>query len=319
MALLGLTLVVISRAQDAQIGTECQDLNQVVLELLRNGDVAGAEKALSRVLGRDTPEAYTCGGLVLNKMAGLTANAGQYADGERYAARSVAALEKVFPPNSPVLLRPLHSLASARFHQGNTPGARRVLKRIRAIPMVRAQDRVFVHALDAYIHLAEHDWPKAEMEYLAAASDWELAGQGNSADAGGVFLALSNLYIMEKRYPDAARALDRAREILANAPDAGRMDQVALLATRGVLHGRQKEWTEAEQDLRAALSLADQPPPAEGESVLQLLASYADALVKNHHRREAGKIEERAAALRQGRAAGSVVDVSELMARKTGR
>src|SRR5262249_45831939 len=229
VALLWFTVSGISRAQDAQLGPECHDLNQSVLELLGNGDVAGAEKALALVLTRNTPERYTCGGLILNNMSGLTGNAGRYADGERYAARSIAALEKVVPPNSPVLLGPLHSLASARFNQGNTPGARQVLKRIRAIPMVRAQDRVFVHGLDAYIYMAEHDWPKAELEYLAAASDLELAGQGSSANAGGIFLALSNLYIMEERYSDAARALDRAREILANAPDAGRMDQVMLL------------------------------------------------------------------------------------------
>jgi tetratricopeptide (TPR) repeat protein len=252
-------------------------------------------------------------------MAVLTGNAGRYADGERYAARSIAVLEKIFPPNSSVLLRPLHSLASARFKQGNTSGARQVLKRIRAIPMDRPQDRVSLHGLDAYIYMSEHDWPKAEMEYLAAASDWELAGEGNLASAGGVFLALSNLHIMEERYSDAARALDRAREILANAPDAGRMDQVTLLATRGVLHARLREWAEAEQDLRAGLSLADQLPAADGEAVLQLLSSYAVVLVKNHHRKEAGKIEARAAALRRGRAGGSVVDVSDLMAKKTGR
>jgi hypothetical protein len=185
--------------------------------------------------------------------------------------------------------------------------------------MVRAQDRVFLHGLDAYIYMAEHDWPRAEMEYLAAASDWELAGQGNSADPGGVFLAPSNLHIMEERYSDAAREVDRARDILANAPDAGRMDQVMLLATRGVLHARQREGAEAEQDLRAGLSLADQPPAAEGEAVLQLLSTYAEVLIKNHHRREAGKIQERAAMLRRGRAAGSVVDVNDLIAKKTPR
>jgi tetratricopeptide (TPR) repeat protein len=317
MAILWFTVAGSSYAQDAQLGPGCQDLNQSVLELLRDGDVAGAEKALSWVLSRNTPEGYTCGGLILNNMAGLTGNAGRYADGEKYAARSIAALEKVFPPTSPVLLSPLHSLAAARFDQGNTTGARQVLKRIRAIPMDRAQDRIFLHGLEAYTYMAEHDWPKAEMEYLAAAKDWELAGESNSANVGGVFLALSNLYIMEQRYSDAARALDRAREILAKAPDAGRMDQVMLLATRGLLRARQREWAEAEQDLRAGLSLADQPPAADGQAVLQLLSSYAEVLVKNNHRREAGKIEARAAALRRARVAGSVVDVSDLMARKT--
>jgi tetratricopeptide (TPR) repeat protein len=319
MAILWFTVAAISRAQDAQPDPHCQDLNQSVLELLRNGDVSGAEKALSPALSRNTPEGYTCGGMVLNNMAGLTGNAGRYAHGERYAARSIAALEKVFPPNSPVLLNPLHSLASARFNQGNTAGARQVLKRMRAIPMDRAQDRAFVHGLDAYVSLSEHDWPKAELEYLAAASEWESAGQGNSANAGGVFLALSNLYIIKERYSDAVRALDRARDILANAPDAGRMDQVLLLATRGVLHARQREWAEAEQDLRSGLSLADRPPAAEGEPVLQLLSTYAEVLIKNHHRKEAGKIQERAAVLRRGRAAGSVVDVNDLMAKKTPR
>jgi tetratricopeptide (TPR) repeat protein len=319
MARLWLILAAISRAQDAQLVPECQDLNQRVLELLRNGEVAGAEEALSRVLSRNTAEGYTCGGLILNNMAAIVGNSGRYADGERYAVRSVAALDKVFPPNSVELLRPLHSLASARFEQGNTTGARQALKRMRAIPTLRAQDRVFIHGLDAYIYRAEHDLPKAEKEYLAAASDWELAGQGNSANAGVVFLALSNLYIVEKRYSEAARALDRAREILANAPDGGRMDQVMLLATSGVLHARQREWAEAEQDLRAGLLLADQPPAAEGEAVLQLLSSYAGVLKKNHHRREARKIEDRAAALRRGRDAGSVVDVTDLITQKTDR
>jgi hypothetical protein len=319
MALLLLTVAAIARTQDVQLVPECQDLNQDVMELMRNGETAGAEKALSRVISRDTPEGYTCGGLILNNMAAFVSNSGRFADGERYATQSVAALEKVFPPNSPVLLRPLHSLASSRFDQGNTSGARQVLKRMRAIPMDRPEDRVVLHTLDAYVCFAEHDWPRTEMEYLAAASEYELAGQGNTANAGGIFLALSNLYIVEERYSDAARALDRAREVLDTAPDVGRMDQVMLLATRGVLHARRQEWTEAEQDLRAGLSLADQPPAAEGEPVLRLLSMYAEVLAKNHHRKEARKIEDRAAALRRGRAAGSVVDVSDLLARKTGR
>jgi hypothetical protein len=89
------------------------------------------------------------------------------------------------------------------------------------------------------------------------------------------------------------------------------MDRSKLLAIRGTLHARQREWQYAEIDFRSALSLVDGRTAMDPGYVAWLLTSLADALMKTHRRQEGRRMQARAAALRNATAATMIVDMSD--------
>jgi hypothetical protein len=98
------------------------------------------------------------------------------------------------------------------------------------------------------------------------------------------------------------------------------MDRSKLLCVRGKLHEGLGEWPSAERDFREALSLADGQPAVGAAYTVNLMNSLAEAMKKNHHRREAREIVARAAALLRGNPQNTAIDVSDLIfPRKPGR
>ena len=95
------------------------------------------------------------------------------------------------------------------------------------------------------------------------------------------------------------------------------MDRIKLLNVRSVLHARQGEWRDAEEDLRVATTMADRETGADPVFFGSLWANYAYVLHKNHKGREARSIEARAAALHAHGVPDSVVDVTELLRKPT--
>ncbi len=91
------------------------------------------------------------------------------------------------------------------------------------------------------------------------------------------------------------------------------MDRIKLLNVRGVLHARQGDWREAEQDLHDALSMSDREPWIDQVALRSLLTNYALVLRKNHHRREARSIEARATAIQTDRTTAAIVDLTDLL------
>jgi hypothetical protein len=84
--------------------------------------------------------------------------------------------------------------------------------------------------------------------------------------------------------------LDRALAMLESAADTVPMDRIKVLNFRAVPVAMLGEWEKAQERRQHAISLAEQltlDPALHAE----LLANYAHALRKNHHRREARSIE----------------------------
>jgi tetratricopeptide (TPR) repeat protein len=180
----------------------------------------------------------------------------------------------------------------------------------------RPEQRALVHGIAAILLHKEGRSTEAESEYLKALDALEKAGQ-RGADAASTLTSLGSLYINQGRLDEAARMLDRALEIFNTAPDTVPLDRIKLLYLRAALHAMQGEWQKAQEELRDAISIADQEKGLDPAYYSCLLANYAQVLRKNHRRREARPIEARAAALRGHRATEGLVDVTELSVKPT--
>jgi tetratricopeptide (TPR) repeat protein len=292
----------------------CFELYQKVITHATNGRIDQAEIALSSSLaiGPGQPE-HSCAGLVLTNVAVLMAVWGRLGEAEKFAERSFDILQKIYPPNDAVLLRPLQILAAARFEQGKTARAREAFKRMQAIRIQRPEDDALVHGTAGALLSAEGRRPEAEGEYLAAIRAWQEAGRGETADVSAILNEHGSLYIHQQRLAEARQALDRAFAILTLAQDAAPLDRIKLLNLRGVLHARQGDWRQAEQDLHDALSMSDREPWVDPVAHRSLLTNYALVLRKNHHRREARSIEARAAATQTDRTTAAIVDFTDLL------
>jgi tetratricopeptide (TPR) repeat protein len=256
-----------------------------------------------------------CGWLLLHNLATVMGLSGQLVEAEVLEKRSLKLLEKGYPPDDPVLLRPLLSLAQIQFEQREIAKARETSRRLQAIPTARSVDRAVVHGLAATLLYNEGRYHEAEAEYLKALGVWEESGRGETTDAAAVLGALAGLYVDDGRYGEASRALDRAVAIFTSAKDAVAMDWIKLFSARAELYVRQGEWREAEADLAATISAAEGDTRLDPAVLKTLLGRYAYVLRKNHRGREARSIEARAAALQTGELSDGVVDVSELLAK----
>ena len=296
------------------VSAACLELKRTVMTQIANGKLTEGELAVSAVLASgDDHTQDTCAGLVLNHMAAFMSASGRIGDAERLAEQSVLILEKTYPPDDVVLLRPLQILAAARFEQGKTARAREAFRRMLSIRIQGPEESALVHGMAAALLAREGRRPEAEAEYLAAFRAWEEAGQGETADAGTILNALGSLYIEEQRLDEARGMLDRALAIFSRAKDAVPMDRIKLLRVRGVLHAWQGHWREAEQDLQEALSMSDREPWVDQVALRSLLTIYAQVLRKNHHGREARSIEARTRAIQTDRTTAAIVDITDLL------
>jgi tetratricopeptide (TPR) repeat protein len=286
------------------------------------GRLAEAEENLSFALSKvDGRAGDPCAGLILHNLATIASMSGRSRDAEQLAARSVAALERVYGADDPALWRPLLVLAGARLEQGKTPAARADLKRLMEIRPEQPQDRALIHGTVASLLQRLGERREAEVEYRAALQAWNDSGRGETVDVASVLTSLATLLIEDRRLEEARRAVERAAGILSHSKDALPMDRSKLLMVRGALHAGRREWPDAEIDLRDALAIADAQSAVDARYVLTLLATFTEALNRNHHRNAARKVEARAAALRAGNPSlDGVVDVSDLHSRsKSGR
>jgi hypothetical protein len=299
--------------QEAPVSFKCVALNQTVMERMKRGKIADAERILSMGLEEVSDRSQrVCVGLVLHNMAVFEAVSGQLAEGEQFAARSSKILSEVFPHDNPVLLRPLQVLAATWFEQGETGKAREAFNRMRLVRLNGPEERALVHGMAAALLHTEGRRREAESEYLAATAAWEQAGRGNTPDASALLIALGSLYIEERRLDDAGRALGQASLALAAALDTLPMDRIKLLTVQATLCARQRQWGEAEQDLRDVLSIADGGTPVNPRVLQRILTDYARMLRKNRHGREARSVEARASAIPVNWRIDGVVDVADL-------
>jgi tetratricopeptide (TPR) repeat protein len=279
-----------------------------------NGMLGGAEGGGASLAASLPGGEKTCMGVILNNMAATLSLAGHMADAEILAQRSLSILATSYPPGDVALLRPLRILAGARLAQGKTAKARDALRKMESIRIEQPQDRALIHGLAAAVLQVEGKLKEAECEYLAAIRGWEATGSGDTADVGALLTDLGSLYIKRGQLDQASQALDRARAVLAVARDSAPTDQINLLTMRALLHAKHREWPDAEENLRHAISIADGQERPAGSVLAPLLESYAFVLRKIHRIQEARAFELRASALHD-HAADAVVDISELIAK----
>jgi tetratricopeptide (TPR) repeat protein len=300
----------------AVLSAACIEFNQTAINQVAGGRLEDAESALSAALAdRANGSEQSCAGLTLYNSAVVMALAGRFAEAEVLAERSLKILEKSYPPDDPVLLRPLQMLSSIQFEQGKIAKARGALQRMHSIRTERPADHAMVHGLAATLLHAEGRYSEAEAEYLKALGAWEESGRGETTDVAAVLDGLATLYIAAGRYREASLTLDRALAIVTSAKDAVPTDRINLFIARAKLQARQGEWREAEADLRSAISTAEHDTRLDPVVLKFLLTNYAHVLRKNHRGREARTIEARAAALQTHGLTDAVVDASELFAK----
>jgi hypothetical protein len=291
----------------------CAELNHSVINQIATGHSKEAESALSAELARGTNGLDpACAGPILSNLAVLMQISGRFAEAEGFAGRAVNILDGVAGRNAPALLRPLQILAIVRLEQGKVGMARKAFQRMQLIPVEQPESRALVRGVAASLLDKEGKSAEAESEYREELAGMEKAGRGNGADAASARLAIVSLCIKQGRLDDAARMLDRALAILNAASDTVPWDRIKELYLRAVLYAREGKLQNAEEELKGAISLANQEKGLDPAFYSNLLANYANVLRKNHQRREARAIEARAAGLRGYRVAGGMVDVSEL-------
>src|SRR5947207_5957827 len=116
--------------QRLTLNPECVTSIHKAMAQVALGQLAEAGEELSAALSRvENNAGDPCAGLILHNLATIASISGRFAAAERLAARSIAALEKVYPADDRALWRPLMLLAGARLEQGNKSGARADLKR----------------------------------------------------------------------------------------------------------------------------------------------------------------------------------------------
>jgi tetratricopeptide (TPR) repeat protein len=294
----------------------CIEFNQTAMNYIAVGRLKDAESTLSAALADTTSGSeQSCAWLTLHNLATVMALSGRLAEAEVLEKRSLKILEKTYPPDDPVLLRPLQSLSMTQLEQRKIAKARETFHRLQSIPTERPEDRAMIHGLAAALLYAEGRYHESEAEYLKALGAWEETGSGETTDLAAVLDGLAILYVADGRYREAGRTLDRALAIVASAKDAVPMYRIKLFSARAELHVRQGEWREAEVDLASAISTIDRDTRLDPAELKSLLASYAHILRKNHRGREARAIEARVAALKTHRLTDGVVDASELFAK----
>jgi tetratricopeptide (TPR) repeat protein len=294
----------------------CIEFNQTAMNHLAVGRLKDAESTLSAALAdRASGSEQSCAGLTLHNLALVRALSGRLSEAEVLEKRSLKIFEESYPPDDPVLLRPLQTLSQIQLEQRKIVKARETLQRLQSIPTERPADRAITHGLAAALLYTEGQYNESEAEYLKAMGAWEEAGSGETTDVATVLHGLAILYIANGRCREAGRTLDRALAIVTSAKDAVPMDRIKLFMARAELHVRQGEWREAEADLGSALSTADRDTRLNPAVLKSLLANYAHVLRKNHRGREARTIEARAAALKAPELTNGVVDLSELLAK----
>jgi tetratricopeptide (TPR) repeat protein len=194
----------------------CVEFNRSILDQVGSGQLKDAEIVLSRALASTfNGLSPSCDWMILQNMAVVMSRSGRLEESEEFADRSVRALEKTVPPGDPSLLRPLHTLASARMQQGKIAGTREAFQRMRGIPLEHPIDRAMFHGTAAALLQTEHRNAEAEAEYITTLAAWEESGRAETADMAAELNNLADLCTTMGRFDQASRMLDRAVAIFS--------------------------------------------------------------------------------------------------------
>jgi hypothetical protein len=134
---------------------------------IAGGRLEDAESALSAALAdRANGSEETCAWLTLHNLAVVMALSGRLEEAEVLTKRSLTILEKGYPPDDSVLLRPLQTLSQIQFELRKVAKARETFQRLQSIRTERPADRAVVHGMSAALLYAEGRYNEGEAEYL---------------------------------------------------------------------------------------------------------------------------------------------------------
>ena len=113
----------------AVLGAACIDVNQTATNYIAVGRLKDAQATLSAAFSDPTSGTeQPCGWLILHNLATVMGLSGRLVEAEGLEKRSLKVLEKGYPPDDPVLLQPLLSLAQIQFEQRKIAKTRETFK-----------------------------------------------------------------------------------------------------------------------------------------------------------------------------------------------
>ena len=301
----------------ATLSPACLEFNQRIVDKLENGQLADAEAAFSTTtIDKEIGSGQSCAWLTLSNRAHVIYLSGRFIEAELLAEQSLRIQDKLYPPNDPIRFRTLQLLWSVQYQQGKFGNARQTFQSMRKLTLNKPSDGAMFHGAAATQLQAEGQYKEAEPEYFKALTATDQAGRGETTEAAILLIGLATVQLIQGRYVDAGRTLDRALAIVHSAKDAIPMDRVSILGIRADLHSRQGKWQEAEEDMRLAISIVDRETRLDPVTLKRLLVNYGYVLRKANRRKEARSIEARAAAIHAPTLTNAVVDVTELVSKE---
>lgn len=298
--------------QALMVQPDCTVLNESVLTDTVANRLNQVEAAIAGVIAQNR---YVCAGVMSGTVAVLLAVHGRMGASEAFAVRSIDLLKKNIEPDDPMLLAPLYALAIAGLEQGKFRKAEEAYEQMLQVRTASPGDKGQVHVVGGALRQMQGRLKEAESEYLMAFENFSRSEKRIDGDMAALLGYLGNVYLAEARLEEASQVLDRAFALLASFPAALPQDQVKILYLRAAVYARQRRWVKAEEKLRQAVTLADAAGVSEPVFFIRLLlTSYAVALRKNHHRKDARVVAERIVALPRDQVGASLIDVVQLSA-----
>jgi tetratricopeptide (TPR) repeat protein len=284
-----------------------------ILDKVATGQLSEAEAVAFRALtSKEHAQEQRCVWITLHNMAVVRALSGRLAEAEVLEEQSLRILDKVFPLDDRVRLRPLYLLWSVQSQQQERAKARQTFRAMQSLRLESPEDQAKFHSAAAGQLHAERQLPEAEAEYRRAFAAWGKAGRADTMDVSSLLVTLATLQIDQDRFLEAGKSLDRALAIVQSAPEAVPLDLINVLRIRAILKARQGKWQAAAEDLGSAMSMSDRDVRLDPAVQKLMLDDFAYILRKAHRSKEARSIEARAKAIHATGSTNAVVDVSEL-------
>ena len=172
-------------------GAACMELHQKLLDKVAIGQLSDAEEALSRALAsNEGGHEPSCLWMTLHNMAHVIGLSGRLAEAEVLEQRSLRIMDRLFSPDDPLRLRPLHLLWSVQVQQEERGKARQTFRAMRSLRLDKPEHQAVFHGAAAAQLQVEGHRKEAEAEYSRALAAWRDLGRGESTDVAALLVEL---------------------------------------------------------------------------------------------------------------------------------
>ena len=139
----------------------CAEFNELAITRAVPNRLDQVESAISAVTSQGK---YVCAAVLLGNVAVLLSIHGRIRDSEVFAARSLDLLRKNVDPSDPILLRPLHALATAGLEQGKVGKAEQAFEQMLKVRAERPEQRGLVPITGGMLRQTQGKWKEAESD-----------------------------------------------------------------------------------------------------------------------------------------------------------